>query len=198
METESHKQKKPSFTIIAVLALTLIIVSATLTLFLVNNKPEEPEILTISTLKDIINISDLSTFTAVYNGIAEVKNEKKPEKTDYYVSYEATVLAGIDLAKVTVSVNNAEKSIYIDIPEIEITDINVDIASLDFIFYNNDANTSTVTEEAYKACEADVLQESKQESAIYELAKKNAINVLTALTKPIIQQLDNEYTLTID
>lgn len=43
-------------------------------------KEEKREIITVPTLEKIINVSDLSTFTAVYNGIAVVNNEKKPEK----------------------------------------------------------------------------------------------------------------------
>ena len=69
---------------------------------------------------------------------------------------------------------------------------------MDFIFFNDKANTSTVTQEAFKACEADVQQESEQQTAIYDLAKQNAVNVLTALINPIIEQLDAEYSLVID
>lgn len=60
-------------------------------------KKPQPQVLNASMLERIINISELFTFTAVYNGIAQVTNEKKPEQIDYYVSYAATVNAGIDL-----------------------------------------------------------------------------------------------------
>lgn len=162
-----------------------------------NSQDEEPEVITVATLEKIINVSELSTFTAVYNGIATVNNEKKPEKIDYYVSYEARVEAGIDFEKIEIAVDNELKTITIKIPEVYITEINVDIASLDFIFINDKANTSTVSEQAFKACEEDVQAESEQQTAIYELAKQNAINILTALTKPIVEQLDAEYELKI-
>ena len=158
---------------------------------------QEPEVITVATLERIINVSELSTFTAVYNGIATVNNEKKPEKIDYYVSYEARVKAGFDLDKIRITVDNEAKTIKIKIPNIYITDYTVDIGSLDFIFINDKANTSTVSEQAFKACEADVKAESEQQTAIYELAKQNAINTLTALTKPIVEQLDAEYELKI-
>lgn len=48
------------------------------------------------TLERIIDVSELSTFTVIYNGIAQVANEKKLELIDYY-AYVATVNAGIDL-----------------------------------------------------------------------------------------------------
>ena len=181
--------------IAAVLATVLVVVGMTAG---VGSRPSTPEVITISTLEKIINVNELSTFTAVYNGIATVRNEKKPEEVDYYVSYEARVNAGIDFNKIEISVDNEAKTIFVDIPQIRITDSNVDITSLDFIFYNDKANASTVTQEAFKACEADVQKESEQQNAIYELAKQNAVNVLTALINPIVEQLGTEYTLIID
>ena len=167
-------------------------------LFRITGKEEEKtEVITISTLQKIINVEELSTFTAVYNGIAQVMNDENPDETDYYVSYEAKVNAGIDFEKVDIRVDAEEKAIYIEIPEVDITEINVDIASMDFIFYNEKANTATVTEEAYKACEADVQRESEQQQAIFELAQQNARNVLTALTGPIVEQADPEYTVVV-
>lgn len=161
------------------------------------NKPE-PEIITVSTLEKIIHVSELSTFTAVYNGIAQVRNEADPEKTDYYVSYEARVNAGIDFEAIGISVDQENKQIHIRIPKAYITDINVDISSLDFIFCNRKANTSAVTQEAFKACEEDAERESRQQAAIFELAQQNAKNILAALTRPIVQQLDPEYTVVIE
>ena len=57
---------------------------------------------------------------------------------------------------------------------------------------------STSSQKAFKACEADVRTESEQQKAIFELATQNAKNILTALTRPIIEQLDAEYTLVIE
>ena len=199
MEKSNEKKKLSLPTItVAIVGLMLLIVAV----FIVQQVKKEPkdkaEVITVSTLEKIINVSELSTFTAVYNGIAQVMNEKHPEETDYYVSYEARVDAGIDFEKIVVEIDNEAKEINISIPEVYITEVNVDISSLDFIFYNEKANTSTVSQQAFKVCEADVKNESEQQSAIYELAKQNAINVLTALTKPIIEQLDAEYTLVIE
>ena len=94
------------------------------------------EIITESTLKQIINVSELSTFTAVYNGIAEVASEEDPGQVDYYVSYEARVDAGVDFEGVDIAVDHEAKEVTITLPEVTITQANVDIASLDFIFYN--------------------------------------------------------------
>jgi hypothetical protein len=155
------------------------------------------ETVTISTLERIIKVNELSTFTAVYNGIAQVANKENPEEIDYFVSYEARVNAGLDFEKISIDLNNNDKIIEISIPDVYITDVNVDIASLDFIFYNHSANTSTITETAFKACENDVKNECEKQVAILGLAKQNAVNILTALVKPIVEQMDAEYQLVV-
>ena len=70
---------------IAMLAVVIIVLLAVS----MSSKKSEPEIISKSTLEDIINVSDLSTFEAVYNGIAKVTDEDNPEKVNYYVSYDA-------------------------------------------------------------------------------------------------------------
>lgn len=159
-------------------------------------KEREAEITVVSTLERIINVSDLSTFTAVYNGIAEVKDEKDPDEVDYYVSYEARVEAGIDFSNVNISLKDGV--ITVDIPDVKINDIIVDISSLDFLFFDNSANKLTVSEQAFKACEEDARSESESQEAILELAQQNAENVVKALVKPIIDQLDEGYDLVVE
>lgn len=160
------------------------------------SKTREVEVTVVSTLQRIIDVSDLSTFTAVYNGIAEVPNEKNPDKIDYYVSYEARVEAGIDFSAVTIGME--DQTITVDIPDVKINDIIVDISSLDFIFFNDRANQPTVTQQAFKACEEDARTESECQEAILELAQQNAVNVATALVKPIVDQLGEGYQLVVE
>lgn len=162
------------------------------------SQDDKREVITGLTLEQIIDVSELSTFTAIYNGIAEVMNKEKTDQIDYYVSYEARVKAGIEFDKITIDIDDAQKIIYIAMPPVSITEINVDIASLDFIFYNDKANTVSVSQEAFKACEADVETESQQQEKIIELATQNAKNILDALTRPIIEQLYPDYTLVIE
>ena len=150
------------------------------------------------TLEKIIKVSDLSTYEAVYNGVAKVMNEQNVENVDYYVSYDARIKAGIDFEKVDVDVDHDQKVITVKLPEIEIQDVNVDIASLDYIFINNAANTATVSEEAYKKCKEDAIEESKTKNAIYDLAEQNLQNIIEALISPFVEQLDSEYQLQID
>ena len=162
-----------------------------------SQKGSGAQVITVPTLEKIIQISELSTFTAVYNGIAEVPNEKDPEKVDYYVAYDAKVNAGIDFKKIDIQIDEEEKTIQIKLPPVYITEVQVDSGSMDFIFYNSQKNESTVTQEAFKACNADVEEESEKQEAICELAKQNAVNVITALVQPIVAQADEEYQLSV-
>ena len=182
---------------IAIAVVIIFVATLSVKVVLSISREDAPEIITKSTLEKIVHISDLSTFESVYNGIAKVMNEKKPDKVDYYVSYEAKVKAGFDVERVELEVDDAKKVISVTIPEIKITGIDVDIASLDYIFMNDKANESTVSEQAYKKCIEDVENESSSENAICTLAGKNAKDVITALINPFIEQLDDDYELTV-
>lgn len=197
-EKERPRTKRIKFKHIAVLfVIILVIITALMIKIKIFNKKSEPTIISKATLEKVINVSDLSTFEAIYNGVAAVENEEKPENIDYYVSYEAKVKAGIDFALVEVEVNEAEKIITVTLPEVKITDVDVDIASLDYIFMNNKANTETVSAQAYKKCIKDVTKESNSTDEIYESARQNARNIVEALISPFVEQLDSEYKLEI-
>lgn len=189
---------KPKVLVIAAVVILVAIAAVAVLLQTSGREEPQPQVFNKSTLERIINVSELSTFTAVYNGIARVANEKKPDQIDYYVSYEATVNAGIDFQKVEISMDEEQKTITLKVPEAHITNLAVDMSSLDFIFQNKKADKSGVTEDAYKACEEDVKRESEQQTAICELAKQNAKNVLKALTKPVVDQLGDGYQLVIE
>ena len=200
MKLQNDKTKKIHISIGMTGIIAVVIIALTgIFLFSVSfDKEKEKEIITKSTIEKIINVSELSTFEAVYNGITEVMNTDDPEKVDYYVYYESKVKAGIDFAKVKVSIDDNDKKISIIRPEIKINDINVDITSLDYMFENEKANTENVSQQAYKAAIEDVTNESSGEDAIYELAEQNAKNIVEALVSPFVKQLDSEYKLEIE
>ena len=183
-----------------VLKIGMIAVVVIFVVFLFNrfsNDKKEAEIISTSTLEKIINVSELSTFEAVYNGIAVVNNEENPENVDYYVSYKAKVQAGIDFEKIKVSKDDESKKVVVKLPEIKLDEPMVDIASMDYIFENKRADTETVSEQAYKKCIEDAKKESENEEAIYTLAKQNAENIIKALVNPFIEDMDEKYELMI-
>ncbi len=198
---EKELMKNKNLKIILIIAATMAIVVIAIVVIKLQLGKEQnsnKEVITVSTLEKIINVSELSTFEAVYNGVSKIMNEKKPDKIDYYVSYEARVYAGLDIKDIQITKDEESKKIMVIIPPIEITEINVDITSLDYIFINDKANTSTVSEQAYKACIADVTEESEKEDEIFDLAEQNAKNIIKALISPFIEQLDSDYELVIN
>lgn len=198
MKKRFEKKKYIGISIFIITFILIAIAASAIIPQIIEKQKDDREVITVSTLEKIINVSELSTFIAIYNGVTPVMNEEKPEQIDYYVSYEATVKAGIDFDKVTINKDDEEKIIRITLPPAYITEINVDIASLDYIFLNDKANTSSVSQEAYKACEVDVENESNQQGEIIEFATENAKNILTALIKPIMEQVCPDYTLEIE
>ena len=173
--------------------IAIIVIAVIAVVLLKIFKKEEPvkEVITVSTLEKIVEVSDLSTFRVVYNGVACADDK-------YYVSYAATVDAGIDFEKIEISVDNEAKNVTVKLPEAEILDVYVDIASLDYIFIDKKANTETVSEEAYKLCKYDVKVESENQEAIIDLAQQNAKNIVRALVQPFVDQVDPEYEIVIE
>ncbi len=203
-ETRKKDKKKKMFSftkfklkLIAIIILVVVVFVAGMVVYKNATTDKEAKIITKSTLEKIINVSDLSTYEATYNGITAVANSENQGEMDYYVSYEAKVKAGFNFEEIKINVDDEAKKIEIVIPEIEITDINVKAESMDYIFTNKKANDSTVSQTAYKACRADVEKECEKEKAIYDLAKQNAKNVMKALTSPFVEQLDGDYQLVI-
>lgn len=186
-------------TIVTFIIIVILVTVAVVLAIVSGNKPEEPkkEIITEAMLEEVINVSELSTFEAVYNGVAKVYNKQKPVNIDYYVSYCSKIKAGIDFEQVGISVDNEAKKITATLPEVTITDVTVDITTLDYIFQNAAANNASVSEEAYKACIEDATVESRRQKDIYSFAQQNAENVIKALINPFVSQLDEEYTLEI-
>lgn len=197
---EKHRSRRAGLSVLLRAAVLVIAVLVIGRIFISANgrKKAEAQIITQTRLEKMIQVSELSTFETTYNGIAEVKNKENPDQTDYYVYYESKVKTGIDFAKVGIAVDDETKRITVSLPEIIVTDINVDIASLDYIFENKKANTPTVSQEAYRACQADVKNESEHEDKIYELAKQNAKKIVSALIQPFVEQVDSEYVLEIN
>ena len=101
---ESKTRKKISWKYITIVFAVLIvgmIIAFSTPLF--TGSENHVEVITTAKLEKIIDISELNTFQAVYNGITKVMNEKKPDKLDYYVSYEAKVNAGFDFDKLEIT-----------------------------------------------------------------------------------------------
>lgn len=201
METQTRKRRRRlPVVLLSTVALAALALAGWKVLppLLTPSEPQPPEVVTTSTLQQMVAVSELSTFTAVYNGVATVPDGQDDEKVDYYVSYEATVKAGIDFEQIDFALDQTARTVRATLPPVHITQVNVDITTLDYIFLDPSKNTSAVSREAYLACEADVTTESAGTQAILDLAKQNAENMVTALLRPFLEQLEPSYQLQID
>ena len=183
--------KKISLILISLILVLLVAVGLLLTPRLLARQKINAEPLTTSTLEKIVASSELSTYQALYNGVAEIMNEEKPDELDYRVSYEAKVNVGFDFKKVEFnSVKDEDdvlKKITVVIPNVDKTDVSVIFESLKFMFQDDNKDDITEQKRAYKACIADAEKESEKVTAIKSLAEQNAINIIKALIGPFIE-----------
>lgn len=159
--------------------------------------PNGGEVTTVtkSSLEKVIEINDMSTLDYTYNAITDVKDDDGNEK--YHVAYEGKVTAGIDLTKINIEVDEQNKKIEIVVPEANIQNIYVNMGTMDFIFENKKYETETVSQEAYKASLADLEKKANNGKELLSMAKENAVDAITALITPWVEQIDEEYTVEI-
>ena len=161
-------------------------------------KPKGPgpqEVDAVSTLEKVVKNSSLSTYEVVYNGVATVYNEKKPEEVDYYVAYTATVNAGLNFKEIEIFKDDEKKEIVVSLPAIELYEPKVKIEELDYIVVGKKVKTETISADAYKVCIADCDYRAKNQSEIYKYAKENGERLILGLLTPFVENLDEEYTI---
>lgn len=151
--------------------------------------------ITKSSLEKVIEINDMSTLDYTYNPITDVKDENGKEK--YHVAYEGKVTAGIDITKINISVDEQNKKILIVVPEAKIQSIDVNMGTMEFIFDKEKYETETVSQEAYKASLDDLEKKANSEKDLLSMAKENAVDAITALITPWVEQIDEQYTVEI-
>lgn len=166
-------------------------------------KSEEPQESSVevrveskTSLNQILEISELSTVNFTYNAIVKVKGEKDGEYL-YYVAYDGNVIAGIDFSKIQVFIDEEEKTIAVNLPEVSIQEVNVDIGSLEYIFVDEDAETENILQEAYRYCLNDLESRAANENEIKKMARANAISAVSALTNAWVETSGIDYTVNI-
>ena len=88
-----------------------------------------------------------------------------------------------------------EKKVIVTLPKVTISDIEVNMGSLEYIFKDKNSNTESISKDAYQSAVADVKEECEKNEQLKELAKENAKNVIQGLISPILEQ--EEYQLEI-
>lgn len=191
-EQEEGGRKKKNFKLFYILGVALIVLGLLLFIGIATSKEGEVEIISESSLKEMIEISELSTIEYTYNSTVTVK-DKKTEK--YHVAYEGTIKAGFDFDKIDVKHKESKRKIVITIPEIKITSVNVNENSLDYIFIKEKYDTEKTFEEAFNACEKDLAKKAKKNETIFKMGRESAIEVISALMKPYEDTLPKDYEI---
>ena len=119
--------KSKKAVVIIIIVIILIIMFGPL----VKSKLQPTRYISSSELEKIVSTSDLNVARITYNGIADVKNEKG--KIKYYVYYESTVTAAVDMTQIKFEVDNEDKVIKPILPEIEFNKPIIKEKSFDFI-----------------------------------------------------------------
>ncbi len=160
---------------------------------------QEGEVSTISKalIEEVFEISELQTADYIYNGIAIVYDEDG-KTVKYHVAYEGQVSAGVNFSAIDIAVDEEDKKIIIQMPSVTIQDTIVDSGSLEYIFENKKYNNEKTWMEAYDAAQKDLNNRVANEKALLELAKSNAKQVVEAMIKPWVEQIDNEYVVVIE
>ncbi len=184
---------------IIILALSLVVLIGVGALIIgATNKEGQLTTISESSLKEVLEISELGTAEYIYNAVAERKTDDG-KKTKFYVAYEGIVTAGIDFNKITFDIKEDTKEIKIVVPAVEIQnyDVVMDNDHMHFIYMKDKYETETVTLEAYQFCLNDLKQRLEQDTVIKDAAKTNAISTVEALFKPWLNAVDSEYKLEV-
>lgn len=195
-----RKAKKLTTKTILIIIAILAGVSAVVVLFVLPQfkQPGEQKVDTVSTLERVVKTSSLSTYETVYNGVSVINNEEKPDKIDCYVSYNATVKAGLDFNKIKITKDDEMHVIIVNMPDIELMEPNVKIEDIDYIFVNKRINQDGLSAKAYRTCIEDAEEEASKQDAIIKYAKQNAENLISGLISPFVNQLEEDYTISFD
>lgn len=161
------------------------------------SKDGEFSVISESTLKEILEIDELSTLEYFYNSIATQYAEDS-EKIKYHVMYEGIVRLGIEFEDISINVNEDKKEIIILLPEVKVIDSDVIQETMDFIFIKDKYETESVLVEAYHLCKADLDRKIVESTSLFEMARENTVSSIEALLCPWIEQVDEEYVVTVE
>ncbi len=160
--------------------------------------PNQHSLTSNAGLENIIKKSELTLYRSSYHGVAEYRSEenieKNKEEPDFYVYYEASIQAGIDFSKVTVA-KDGDNVYVVKLPEPTVTETEILQEKTEYIFIDESQNKLGISGPALQACEADLLEETKDNNAIIENAKANAQNTIRALISPFLKAENSNYEL---
>ena len=170
-----------------------------------NKKPDQ-KVFAESTLREVLEISELSTISYTYNGIVGAYEELGTlesgtvyGESQYYVSYKGTVKAGIDFDKIDIKINEEQKQIKVKLPKAEIQDAIVDEGSLEYLHRKSQSDSKGNNfKKAFQLCTQDLQNKTKEDKSLLKLAQENAKSTVKALLEPWIEQMEEGYSIVVE
>lgn len=184
--------------------LILIIFIVAIAIILINTYSNGGNIETKAkiSLDKIVEKSDLETANITYNVIGKkCKNEKKCDLNsnkisnfEYVVSCKGTLTAGIDFSKVKIDIDNNNKILKIEMPEVTLKG-EPTIGSVKFL--NGSEVPADELPAARKLCQETVKTRSEEDNKLLPAAKEQARIVLEEFYKNWIKAYDSSYKVEV-
>lgn len=184
--------------------LILIILIVAIAIILINTYSNGGNIETKAkiSLDKIVEKSDLETANITYNVIGKkCKNEKKCDLNsnkmsnfEYVVSCKGTLTAGIDFSKVKIDIDNNNKILKIEMPEVTLKG-EPTIGSVKFL--NGSEVPADELPNARKLCQETVKTRSEEDNKLLPAAKEQARIVLEEFYKNWIKAYDSSYKVEV-
>lgn len=141
-----------------------------------------------SSLKDVVEINKLQTFSYTYNSVCPFTSSQDGHQI-FYVAYEGTVTFSVDTNDIKVITDDEEKFISLYVPDLT-KEYSVNAGTLDIIFVDEDYETNTeVPSKAYKASLENLQAKAEKNDYMLQLARSNTEHELEALITPIVTQM---------
>ncbi len=182
---------------IVFLVIIIAIIAIIRTIGKLNEEEQEVASITENQVKDVLEISELSTVEYTYNAITQAYADEG-STLKYYVAYNGIVKAGIDFSKIDIKVDTPHKKITVTVPEVTIQECSVDPGTFEYIFSEDKYDDAkTVPPEAYKLCSEDLQKRVKQEKEMLTLGHDNAVAAVEGLISPWVKQVDKQYVVEV-
>lgn len=204
VKEENDLKKKSSKSKGIIKQLILIILILAIVFFLINTYSNggNIEIKAKISLDKIVEKSDLETANITYNVIGKkCKNEKKCDLNsnkmsnfEYVVSCKGTLTAGIDFSKVKIDIDNNNKILKIEMPEVTLKG-EPTIGSVKFL--NGSDVPADELPNARKLCQETVKTRSEEDNKLLPAAKEQARIVLEEFYKNWIKAYDSSYKVEV-
>ena len=149
-------------------------------------------------LEEVIRLYNLQTLNYHYNSICHIYADDDEEgDVLYHISYEGTVVLGIDMSEITCEIDDVNKVVRVNLPQVEIQDSHVNPGSLEYIFADDSANNSQTGTQALSRCTEDFESKINNETVMFDLARESCDSGVRALCAPIVEYYFEGYELEI-